>query len=144
VIVAIVVSLPLGYLATGEALYYWKEHAHHYEAGAISALMALHTIQENYRTDHGSYAGDFAQLGMPLGAGLERDLLTWGGPYRYRMDVVERNKTGAVVAYCVQARPVRYSRGNRTSYFMDRTGRIHLTSADRAAVINDPAVSTEH
>ena len=69
---AILVFGVLGYLALGEAVYYWKENVHHYESGALSALLALHQMQENYKVDHGSYAADFAQLGVLIGPDYTR------------------------------------------------------------------------
>ena len=140
--VAIVCGV-LGYFAVGEVVYYWKEHVHHYESGAISALLALRTIQENYKADHGSYAADFARLGLPLGAELSGDLLNWGGPYRYRMGCIVRSQTGSVLEYCIQARPITYSRDSKKSYLVDQTGKMHFTSVNRAAVLHDPPVPTE-
>jgi hypothetical protein len=72
----------VGYFAIGGGVYFWKEYSHHYEAGAVSSLFALHTMQENYKNDHGSYASTFSELGLPLGANLNGDLLIWDGPYR--------------------------------------------------------------
>ncbi len=46
-VVALVCVLAV-YFAFGFGVYYWKEHVHHYEAGAIASLIALHTMRENY------------------------------------------------------------------------------------------------
>src|SRR6266481_3911112 len=109
-----------GYLALGGAVYYWKERVPHYESGAVSALFALHTIQENYKTDHGLYASTFSQLGLPIGATLDGGLLCWDGPYRYRLSRINPNPTGRAEEYSIEARPIKYARGARRSYLMDQ------------------------
>jgi hypothetical protein len=56
IIILLLVLLVVGvgaYFLVGGAVYYWKEKVHHYEAGAVSRLFALHTVEENYRKDHG-------------------------------------------------------------------------------------------
>ena len=79
----------------------------------------------NYKKDHGSYASRFPQLGLPRGASLNGDLLTWdGGPYRYRIAWAVRNQTGSIVEYYIAARPIAYSNESKRSYLMDQTGII--------------------
>ena len=133
-------GLVAGYFALGWGIYYWKEYVHHYEAGAESDLLALHTIQENYKQDHGSYAGTFSQLGVPLGARLNSDALIWSGPYVFRIVGIAQNQDGSVVEYSINARPLTYSSNSKRSYLMDRNGIIHFTSRDRDATKEDPSI----
>lgn len=130
----------LGYLAIGEAMYYWKESVHHYESGAISALYALQTMQNNYRKDHGSYATTFSQLGVPLGGRLNGVLLSWDGDYVYRIIDIAPDTTRTGGAYRIDARPMTYSYRSRRSFLLDQTGTIHFTSANRAATVADPLI----
>jgi hypothetical protein len=126
-----------GYFALGWGIYYWKEYTHHYEAGAVSSLFALHTMQENYKKDHGSYAGTFSQLGVPSDAKLDSDVLTWDGPYHYRIIEVVENQHGTILEYFIDARPTTYARGSKRSYLMDQDGTIYFTSANRNATKRD-------
>jgi hypothetical protein len=115
----------VGYVALGPGLYFWKEHAQHYESGARSSLLALHSMQLNYKQDHGEYASAFSQLGVPLGAKLDGDALSWGGPYRLRITQTVRNESGRVVEYSIEARP---SPGFAEKYpilRIDEAGEIH-------------------
>jgi hypothetical protein len=128
------------YFVLGWGVYYWKEYAHHYESGAVANLLALHTIQENYRKDHGSYAGAFSQLGLPLGARLNSDVLSWNGPYGYRIIGGLQDQAGAVLDYSIDARPVTYRVGSKRSYLMDSSGKIHFTSMNRGATREDQSL----
>lgn len=100
-LVAIVVGI--GYLAIGGGVYFWKEHVHHYPSGARAELLALHTMQENYRADHGRYASNFSELGIPLGAHVQDGVLVWDGPYRLRFTRLLRDPNGNVVHHTIQA-----------------------------------------
>lgn len=107
----------------------------------MSCLFALHTMQDNFRHDHGSYADSFEQLGVPLGAKLSGDTLTWNGPYPYRIVNVERSNNGTAEQYSIDARPSEYSRGSKQSFLMDYTGFIHFTDEDRGAARTDQTIS---
>ena len=131
------------YFALGWGVFYWKEYTHHYEAGVVAELFALHTMQENYKNDHGSYAGTFSELGTPLGAKLNSDLLTWNGPYRFPIIQVVRDRNGAVLEYCIEARHMTYTRGSERSYLMEYNGTIHFTSVNRHATMEDPSIQTK-
>jgi hypothetical protein len=131
------------YFLVGGAVYYWKENVHHYEAGVVARLFALHTMQENYRKDHGTYAGSFAELGVPLGARLERDSLTWDGPYRFRVIDVVRSQAGSVQDYQIEARPLQYSNQSKRSFLLESSGNIHFTVDNRKATSADPAIPPE-
>ncbi len=133
----------LGYFGVGYAVYYWKEYTHHYESGVVAELFALHTMQNNYRQDHGSYASTFSQLGLPLGARLEGEVMTWNGPYRLRITRPLRDPTGSVLEYWIEARPIQYSAKSRRSFLMDHEGLIHFTSSDREATPADPVIPPE-
>ena len=136
----LLVCVVSGYFALGWGVYYWKEYAHHYESGAVSDLFALHTMQENYKKDHGSYAGTFSQLGVPLGAKLNSDALIWSGPYVFRIVGIVQNQDGSIVEYSIDARPVTYSSNSKRSYLMDQTGMIHFTTRNRDAVNGDQRI----
>jgi len=103
---------------------------------------ALRTMQNGYKEDHGSYATTFSQLGLPLGAKLDGDVLIWDGGYRYRIMDTASDATGTVARYCIDARPMTYSYRSRRSFRMDQTGRIHFTSADRGATVADPLLDS--
>jgi len=128
------------YFSLGVGVYYWKEYLHHFEAGALSDLFALHAMQENYMRDHGSYADSFDKLGVPLGATLNGDILKWDGPYRYRMIKTVRSQHGVIQEYSIDARPATYSRGNKRSFLMDQTGFIHYTDDNREAASSDKTI----
>ena len=129
------------FLVMGPLIYYWKEYTKHYEAGALSSLQALHTMQENYMAEKGTYAESFVRLGVPLGASLRGDDLNWGAGYSYRMYDVQRDLRGRVIGYSISARPLRYHVGSRKSYLEDQTGTIFMTGEDRAASRHDKIIS---
>jgi hypothetical protein len=132
-----------GYFLVGTGAYFWKENVHHYEAGAASRLFALHTMEENYRKDHATYAASFMELGIPLGAQLDGDSLIWNGPYRFRVIDVVRSQRGSVQDYRIEARPNQYSNQSKRSFLMDSVGYIHFTVENREPTLNDPAMSPE-
>jgi hypothetical protein len=142
----IIVSLALlvigigAYFLVGGAIYYWKEYVHHYESGVLSRLVALQRMEENYRKDHGTYAGSFAELGLPLGAHLDGDAITWDVPYRFRVIDIVRSQAGSIQEYRIEARPIQYSHQSRRSFLMDSSGYIHFTSDNRKAALSDPAI----
>lgn len=145
-IIASLVLLFVGvaaYFLAGEALYYWKDNFPHYEAWAASRLFAIHTMEQNYRKDHRTYADSFAEVGVPLGAHLEGDSLIWDGPYRFRVINVVHNQTGSVQDYRIEARPNQYSYQCKRSFLMDSNGYIHFTVDNRKATLNDPAIPPE-
>jgi hypothetical protein len=116
----------LGYIAFGPGLYYWKEHAHHYEPGAYADLFALHTIQENYKNDHGEYAGSFSQLGVPLGGHLDGDSLEWDdGPYRFRFVRTIHDRNGKLAGYEIEARAGSNSGWRWPTLSIDEAGKVH-------------------
>jgi hypothetical protein len=127
----------VGYFALGFGVYYWKEYVPHYEAGAVSDLNALYVIQRNFKNEHGYYARSFVQLGVPLGAKLSDDQLTWYGPYRYRIVDVKPIATDGALEFHIEGRPVTYSFWSRRSYLMDENGSIHFTYKNRAATMSD-------
>jgi len=129
-----------GYFLVGEAVYYWKENIHHYEAGVAAQLSALHRLEENYRKEHGAYAASFAELGVPLGAKLDGDALIWDGPYRFRIINIVRGKADTTQDYQIEARPDQFSVRTRRSFLMDSDGYIHFTVANRKATFSDPAI----
>jgi len=102
-VLVVAVVCVVGYLAIGSGVYFWKENVHHYASGARSGLLALHTMQENYRADHGRYASNFSELGVPLGAHVQDDVLLWDGPYRMRLTRLLRDQNGNVAHYTIQA-----------------------------------------
>jgi hypothetical protein len=147
IVVILLISVLLGvgaYLSFGRAVYYWKEHFHHYESGVTSGLFALHTMQENYRKDHGTYADSFAQLGVPLGAELAGDSLVWSGPYRFSLIGIVHSQTGSVQDYRIEARPIEYSDRCKRSFLMDSTGYVHFTVENREARLSDPSMPPEN
>jgi len=133
-------SVLLACVAIGEGMYYWKESVHHYEAGALSGLYALQTLQNSYRNDHGSYATTFSQLGLPLGAKLSGDFLVWDRGYRYQIIDTVTDALGTVGRYRIESRPIMYSYRSRRSFLMDETGAIHFTSKNRRATFTDPVI----
>jgi|SRR5579871_558553 len=136
VIMTLVLVL-FAYLASGAAVYYWKEHVHHYRSGAVSCLYALHTMQNDFRLTNGHYADSFEKLGVPLGAKLTGDTLIWGGPYLFRLVRVTRSPDGSVYAYSIEARPRVYPQDSERSFIMTQDGSIYFTDENRPAVSTD-------
>ena len=64
-------------------------------------------MQENYRTDHGSYAGTFSDLGIPQGARLQDGALIWDGAYQISFTRLIRDQRGTVVHYTIEATPTK-------------------------------------
>jgi hypothetical protein len=63
-------------------------------------------MQENYRRDHGICAPTFSELGVPLGARLEGDVLFWDdGPYGIHFARLIRDQNGIVVHYTLADKP---------------------------------------
>jgi hypothetical protein len=143
-LLALLVIVVGGYFLFGGAVYYWKEYVPHYEAGAASRLIALHRIEENYRKDHGTYAGSFSELGVPLGAQLVGDALIWDSPYRFRVINTVRGQAGSIQDYQIEARPNQYSNQCKRSFLMDSSGYIHFTVHNRKATLSDPAIPPEN
>jgi len=139
ILIAIAILL-VGYFLVGGAVYYWKERVPHDEAGAISSLSALHTMENNYKDEHGSFAASFAQLGIPLGAKLSGDVLTWNGSYCYRIVHVIYNSADKATDYQIDSRPSKYQYGSKHSYLMESTGAVHFTVDRRDATGKDPVI----
>ena len=140
-LVLLAIGLVACFLVLGPLIYYWKEYTKHYEAGALSSLQALHTMQENYMAEKGTYAESFVRLGVPLGASLRGDDLNWGAAYFYRIYDVQRDIRGRVTGYSISARPLRYHIGSKKSYLEDQTGTIFMTAENRAASRHDKIIS---
>jgi hypothetical protein len=132
-----------GFFLFGGAVYYWKEYVPHYESGVLSRLVALHRIGENYRKGHGTYAGSFTELGVPLGGQLDGDALIWDVPYRFRIINTVRDQ-GSIQDYQIQARPSPYSYQSKRSFLMESGGYIHFTADNRKATLSDPAIPPEN
>lgn len=130
-------SILLGSIVFGAAIYYWKEYTPHFEAGALSSLRALHTMQENYKTEKGFYAASFHEMGIPLGATLHGGVLTWSDGYEYQLGEVSKDGSGRVIAYSIAARPTRYKTGSKKSYLLDPDGTIFTTTENRPANRSD-------
>jgi hypothetical protein len=135
--IAIVLGVLLCYLALGPGLYYWKENVRHDEAGALSGLEALHTIEMNYKSEHGAYVADFAALGMPQGAYAHDGKLTFNEGYYFEFANVTRDDFGRVTDFCIRARPVEIRWGSHRNYIVDAAGNIHVTTENRPATIQD-------
>jgi hypothetical protein len=127
----------LGSITFGAAIYYWKEHVHHLEAGALASLEALRAMQENYKTAKGFYVGTFSDLGVPLGAKLSGDALTWDDGYEYRLTELVNRPTGAAIVYAISARPIQYKNGSKKSFLMSQDGTVFVTTENRPANRND-------
>jgi hypothetical protein len=143
-LLALPVIMVGGYFLFGVAVYYWKESVPHYEAGARSRLIALHRIEENYRKDHGTYAGSFSELGVPLGGQLAGDALIWDVPYRFLIINTVRGQAGSIQDYQIEARPNRFSYQSKRSFLMDSGGYVHFTGDNRKATPSDPAIPPEN
>lgn len=128
----------LCYIAIGAGLYYWKEYFPHYEAGAVASLEALYTMEENFKSEKGGYAGTFDELGAPLGARIQGNQLRWDEGYVFEFSAIRRDSLGKVTEYWITARPVAYKSGSRRNYLIDQNGTIHYTVQNRPATPRDP------
>ncbi|HJX85225.1 MAG TPA: hypothetical protein VJ723_12855 [Candidatus Angelobacter sp.] len=137
VIMLAVGSISLGSIVLGAAIYCWKEYTPHFEAGALSSLRALQTMQENYKTEKGFYAGSFNELGVPLGAKLRGSVLTWDNGYKYQLSELSNDRSGRAIAYSIAARPIHYKGGSKKSYLMDQAGTVFTTTENRPANRSD-------
>lgn len=107
-LIASVCVIAVGYLLISIGGYFWKVHQsapEAYASGAKFHLLTLSSMQASYQMDHGGYAGNFSDLGVPQGARLQGNVLLWNGPYRIRFTRLVRNQGGNVVHYTIEAKP---------------------------------------
>ena len=140
-ILLVFVVLILCSVILGAGVYYWKEYTLHFEAGALASLEALYAIQKNHSTEKGFYGGSFAELGVPLGATLHGTTLTWDNGYIYQIYDLSRDRSGQVIGYAISARPASFKAGSKKSYLLDQTGKIFVTTEDRAANRSDRSIN---
>ena len=57
--------------------------------------------------------------------------------YRFAFVPGRRDRSGSVTSYQVTARPIEYGKTGSQSFWMDETGEIHKTEADRSATQYD-------
>jgi hypothetical protein len=142
IVIGFLLCVPLVYVGAGMGVYYWKEHAAHFEAGAIASLEGLSTIERNYRFQKGAYSAEFEELGVPLGAFSHANQLTWNAGYVYEFSNVSRDPSGRVTDFQIIARPIVYKRGSKRNYLMDQAGNVYVTTENRPATLRDQKLHT--
>ncbi len=85
----------------------------HYEAGALAELMALHTVEGNYLSDHKTYSASFLELDVPMGAFANANKLTFNERYVFEFSNIVRDASGKITDYSIIARPVSYKFGTK-------------------------------
>ena len=125
---------------------------------AYSALAQIYKAENTYAERYGKgFSENLSQLGPPPSwsgpspdhAGLFDPLhgstrlddgtMTYAAEgYRVAYIPGSRDDSGKVTSYEVTARPIEYGKTGIQSYWMDETGVIHQTEADRSAARDDP------
>jgi hypothetical protein len=139
----IALALVIAFACVGEGIYFWKEHVHHPEAGALSGLEALYTMQLNYQHDHGRYAESFQELGAPLGAVVTGQTLDWKGGYLYTLYPIRRDWSDEITRYIITARPQKYGLWSEKSFSVDNLGTLRYTNENRAPNERDPVEAVD-
>ena len=121
-----------------------KSQMHAREMGAIATLKTINTVQTQYQSTFGQYAGSIAQLGPPASSGaaegpqaanlIPPNLATGtSGGYNY---VVAQTPLG----YSIVATPKAYNNTGRRSFYSDQTGVVRENSTQEPATVNSPEV----
>lgn len=119
------------------SLSYFKEHDPFKEGAALGTLGALRDIQENYRKDHGGYAGSFKDLGLLMGATETPRGMSYRD-YSFTLSATRYDANGNVTGYKITARPEPRNFWNKKNYFITEAQfSLHCTSEDRAATESD-------
>jgi hypothetical protein len=112
------------------------------EASAVSSLRTLNVAQVEYARTHPSkgFASSLTQLG-PTGDFLIDSVLASGEKDNYVFILTgSSDSRGQVVRYTITARPKRYDKNTRRSFFTDESGVLRLTTENRAPTAQDPAL----
>lgn len=99
--------------------YYWQVR----ERFVKSALKTLYVAQSAYIQTVGN--GSFGTLDSLKSAGLIDDALASGEKYYYVFSVTARHPSGTFPpGFTITAKPLRYGKGGKTSFYMDASCRI--------------------
>ncbi len=120
-----------------------KSQMHAREMGAIATLKTINTVQTQYQSTFGQYAGSIGALGPPPSDGTEGaqaanlippNLATGtSGGYNYTV-------TQTPLGYSAVAVPKAYNNTGRRSFYTDQTGVIRENSTQEPATANSPEV----
>jgi hypothetical protein len=125
---------------------------------AYLALTQVHQAENTYAERYGKgFSANLAQLGQPPSwsgptsdraglfdpeydlRGLDDGAMTYSSQgYRVTYVPSGRDQSRKVTSYQITARPTEYGKTGTQSFWMDETGAIHQTEADRSATRDDP------
>ena len=114
------------------------------EASALAALRNVNTAQSVYAKEHPDlgFAASLRDLGPPPGAELIDEVLASGSKNRYIITMLAgpRDSSGRINSYTLIARPQRFGKDEKRSFFTDESGTFHSTPENRAPTIKDPVL----
>jgi hypothetical protein len=119
------------------------------EQNAVVALQLIHTAEMEYSKIYGhGFSPTLEALGAPpagtppsaMAAALGLPALGEGTRlgYRFTSTASKPDPAGYIARYSLSARPVRYRRESRRSFYTDQSGVIRFTKQDREATAHDP------
>jgi type IV pilus assembly protein PilA len=121
-----------------------QSQMHAREMGAIATLKTINTVEIQYQSQFGQYAGSLAQLGPPAGAGSSEGAqaanlisgnLASGSTNGYKYTVTQTQSGYAAVAV-----PQAYNNTGRRSFYTDQTGVIRESSTQEPPTANSPEI----
>jgi type II secretory pathway pseudopilin PulG len=113
------------------------------EAATVATLRTINTCAWSFANQHPEqgFPTALAALG-PAGSGCLEERFLDGEELDYGFNYLPGapDDTGAIATYAVSARPLRYARGSRRSFFSDDSAIIRYTDQERAAGADDPSL----
>ena len=138
-----------GLIYTGLVGDYIRQKLRALEQNSVVALQLINTAEMEYSKIYGhGFSPTLEALGAPptgtppnaMAAALRLPALAEGIRlgYRFTYSPGKPDSQGYIATYSLSARPLRYRRGTRRSFYTDQTGVIRFTKKDREAAAQDP------
>ena|ERR1035438_10015117 len=120
--------------------YYNGARMHAAETAAEAAIRTIHTVQMQYFSQYGKYAGSIAELGPPMSggasataAGLIDVALARGVKGGYRFTVIATS-----AGYVIHAEPVVFGTNGTRTFYSDQTMLLRENNSAEPATANGP------
>jgi hypothetical protein len=112
-----------------------------YESVAVGSLRSIRIAQDEYAKAHPDkgFASSLAELGPRPGDELIDPVLSSGRKksYIFTLNAADPDQQGHIARYTITARPRRYTKTVRRSFFLDESGVIRYTGENRAPTSQD-------
>jgi hypothetical protein len=115
-----------------------------YEASAVGSLRTINVAQTEYARTHPEkgFAQSLAELGPEPRSGLIDSVLAGGrkSGYVFVLTATSSDWHSRISHYAVVARPQKYGKDTKRSFFTDESGVQRFTSEDRVPTAQDPVL----